>query len=407
MPFYQGGGGRALPSMAYPRPNPGQMGLLSDELWPVPQFASAEGRFARRRQGLSKSKPVDADSKDEPTGLPESVINLYRERLDQEGQDFLARGPRTFEEQFAYAQQVRPNAHENSTPASPEVQLRFRQWRHVDWANNFVGPDGIVYVRDRWMGEEKPEARIFRGYESAVGGFKRPKLDDLLDRFDLPDRLEGLSPETQAKIRDVEGFDRPRSADQAAWRDWAHEQGVNPDTWSPAKRLPDDDQTHYWLHDSRDVAPVVRGAVFVGPDGHTYRHNDLTRPDQSTKIGAALEHQRTVAALRDAPPPTFAELYDRALTSGALFPGSNLGRGYAGPSYGRSSVAKPRGQPWQAPTVQEIARALKRWGRLGNPKTRALNARLARAGENALWKHTHGATDAGGKRRRRSTSRIR
>jgi hypothetical protein len=278
--------------------------------------------------------------------------------------------------------------------------LRFRQWRDVDWANNFVGPDGTIYVRDRWMGEEKPEARIFRGYETAVGGFKRPRLDDLLERFDLPDRLEGLSPETQAKVEDIQSFDPPPSADQAAWRAWAKQQGVNPDTWSLGQRLREREQTDYWQHDSRDVPPVIRGGVFVGPDGYLYRHNDLTRPDYSTKAGAALEHQRAVAALRDAPPLSFAELYGRVLGSGALFPGSNLGRGYAGSSYGRRPVRGDGGQAWHAPEVQELLRKLRRWGRLGNPRTRALNARLARAGESEFWKHAFGAVDIKGKRKK-------
>jgi len=257
MPFYQGGGRYGRSPMGNYHSGPTRMSLLSGELWPVPQFVSGEGG-ASRRKAPAQDEPDVAATSDDPTGLPASVVNMYREKLDREGQEYLARGPRTFDEQLAYAQQVRPEAHEDSTPASAEDQLRFRQWRDVDWANNFVGPDGIVYVRDHWMGEEKPEARIFRAYENTVGGFKRPKLDDLLNQFDLPDRLEGYSPETKAKIADVESFDRPLSADQAAWQAWAREQGVNPATWFKGDRLPDFDQTDYQLGDNRDVPPVVR-----------------------------------------------------------------------------------------------------------------------------------------------------
>ena len=309
MPFFPGGGRRALPSMAYSRPSAAQMGLLSDELWPVPQFVSSGGGVVGRQKPAANDAsadtddtPTDAGTADEPAGLPTSVVNLYREKLDKEGRDYLARGPRTFEEQLGYAQQVHPDAYESARYASDEDQLRFRRGRDVDWANNFVGPDGVVYVRDHWMGEEKPAARIFRAYENAVGGFKRPKLDDLLNQFDLPDRLEGYSPETKAKIADVESFDRPRSADQAAWQAWAREQGVNPATWFMGDRLPDSYQTDYQLGDNRDVPPGVSGKTFVGPDGIFYQHTDLTRPDRSTQIGQALEHQRAMDAIRDAPP---------------------------------------------------------------------------------------------------------
>lgn len=398
MVLYRGGGRRAVPSMAYSRPDAANMGLLSDELWPVPQFVSTgAGAYARRKPELRgeavdpAGNPADTDGNDQPAGLPASVINQYREKLDQEGQEFLARGPRSFEEQLAYAQQVRPNAYENATPASMDDQLRFWQSRDVDWARNFVGPNGVVYVRDDLMNVEKPEARIFRAYENMVGGFKRPKLDDLLGKFDLRDRLEGYSPETKAKIADVESFDRPPSADQAAWRAWAHEQGVNPATWFMGERRPEGDQTDYWFGVSRDVPPVTQRGVFIGPDGFMYRRNDLTR-DRAGEIGDALEHQRATDALRDAPPPSWEELYDRALSSGAVFPGSNLGRGYfPRASYTRGSAPSVPRPSWQPPTVQEI---LRRWGRLGNPRTRALNARLARAGESGSWKHTGGAVDA-------------
>jgi hypothetical protein len=314
MPFYQGGGRYALPSMAYPRPGAVPMGLLSDELWPVAQFVSAGGGFAGRRRSSPRadsvetnaySQPVETSVDDEPTGLPASVINLYRERLDQEGQGYLAHGPRTFEEQLAYAQWVRPNAYENSRRASDEDQLRFRQARNVDWANNFVGPDGIVYVRDHWMGEEKPEARIFRAYEKMVGGFKRPKLEDLLNEFDLPDPLEGVGPETKAKLAEVE---TPVSADEAAWRAWARDQKVNPATWFKGEKLPDSDQRAYWFGETRDVPPVAAGMTFVGPDGFIYERNDRTREDRATQVSRALEEKWAREALRDAP-LSFQEAY--------------------------------------------------------------------------------------------------
>jgi hypothetical protein len=321
------------------------MDLLSDELWPVPQFVSTgggnSGRRKRARRGEpaeTAGKPADEAGDDEATGLPASVINQYRDGLDQEGQDFLRRGPRSFEEQLAYAQQVRPSAFQNATPASMDDQLRFWRGRDVDWAGNFVGPNGVVYIRDDWMNVEKPEARIFRAYENMVGGFKRPKLDDLLNQLNLRDRLEGYSPETKAKIADVESFDRPPSADQAAWEDWARDQGVNPATWFMAERMPEEWQTGYWSGESRDVAPVLNKGSFIGPDGFMYRRNDQTR-DLVAEKAAGIEHERIVDALRDAPPPSLEEVYDRFLSSGGLLPQPIMGRGY---------------RPWKRRTRQDI-----------------------------------------------------
>jgi hypothetical protein len=403
MAFYYGGGRRALPSIVYSRPGSAQMGLLSDELWPVPQFVSTgAGDYGRRRKSEPKDEldeadhnPADVDNSDEPTGLPARVINQYRERLDQEGLDYLARGPRTFEEQLAYAQWVRPSAHHNSRAAPPEDQLRFRQWRNVDWANNFVGPDGIVYVRDHVVGEEKPEARIFRAYENMVGGFKRPKLDDLLGQFDLPDPREGYSPETKAKVAEVEA---PISADEAAWRAWARAQHVSPVTWFMGEQLPESYQYDYRVGLTRDVPPVVFGSAFIGPDGYIYHRTKLSDPDRATQASQAFEEKWAKESLRDTP-LSAQELYDRALGSGAFLPGSNPGRGYfPRTTYSQASTPRVTGQTWQTPTVQEIVRLARRWGRLGSPRTRALNEWLARLGESDFWKHTGGARNAKGKR---------
>lgn len=363
MPFYQGGGRHARPSTAYSRPDKVPMGLLADELWPTPQYVADRDPSGRRRSASrgeqTEAKVADTGVDDEPLGLPSSVVNLYRENLDEDGQAYLARGPRSFEEQLAYAQQVRPDAHTRSGRASTEDQLRFRQWRDVDWAQNFVGPDGIVYARDQ-MGEERPEARILRAYEKMVGGFKRPKLDNLLAEFDLPDPLEGLSPETRAKVSEHEP---PVSADEAAWRAWARKQQVNPDTWFMGERRPEWDQSGYWFSDGRDLPPVWGTSLFVGPDGFVYRQNDLTRPDRATEVSAALEDLWAAEALRDAPPE---EVYDRALASGAWAPGGNFGRGY----YGGASAPWGR-TTWRTPSVKEIQPVPKRsGGRRGDAGTR-------------------------------------
>jgi hypothetical protein len=349
MSFFPGGGRRALPSMAYSRPSAAQMGLLSDELWPVPQFVSSGGAVVGDQKPAAKDARADTDDTptdggaDEPAGLPASVVNLYREKLDKEGRDYLARGPRTFEEQLAYAQQVRPNAYENSRLASLDDQQRFRQWREVDWVNNFIGPDGIVYVRDHSMGNEKPEARIFRAYENVVGGFKRPQLEDLLDQFDLPDPLEGYSPETRAKIADVENFDRPLSANEAAWRAWAKAQKVNPSTWFMGDPLPQSYQTDYRLGHSRDVPPGLIGAVFIGRDGLIYSQNDRTQPDRGMRFADALEREREKDALYDAPLPDPTD---------ALV----LGWGSAGPGFA-GVIRNPFGKRG-SPTTQEDLEAI-------------------------------------------------
>jgi hypothetical protein len=184
--------------------------LLSDEIWPALQLAAINGQVylrVRRADPVPTHTPAD----DELNNLPASVVNLYRDSLDEKGPDFLRRGPRSFEEQLAFAQQVRPDGHRNAPIASDEDQWRFRLWRDVDWARSFVGPDGIVCSRDL-IAEEKPEARIRRLYEHAIGGLGPPSLDELLQRFDLPDPVDALSPETEAKIADLSPSDRQPSA---------------------------------------------------------------------------------------------------------------------------------------------------------------------------------------------------
>jgi hypothetical protein len=308
MPFYQGGVGQAWPpSRIPPAPSPwvqaksGPPGLLSDELWPTVQLASVGVGPVPRRAPRRDPVPTHTPTDDEPNSIPLSVVNLYRERLDEKALNFLRHGPRSFEEQLAYAQQVDPTAYRNASPASDEAQQRFGQWRDVDWGTSFVGPDGIVYLRHP-LGEEKPAARIRRYYESSVGGYVGPSLDQLLGQLGFPDPSARLTPEAKAKLAELPPDHRPYSATDTAWRTFAHEQRVNPDTWRYGKAVPEDDQRDYWFGTGRDLAPSYSNGYFVGPDGVLYRQNALTRPDKATQFSDAFRHKLAEEELRDNPP---------------------------------------------------------------------------------------------------------
>lgn len=131
--------------------------------------------------GAVRSAPVPGQrpaSGDEGDLLPPGVLALYRERLDADGLDFLKRGPRSPEEQLAFAQRVHPEAYRTAEPLPEREQRRFQERGEIEEHAAFVGPDGIVYQRDEDSGEG-PAARIRRGFESAVGGYERPSLRQL------------------------------------------------------------------------------------------------------------------------------------------------------------------------------------------------------------------------------------
>ena len=314
MPFYQGGVGQAWPPSRMPlapsiafqgsprlQPQSGPPGLLSDELWPTVQLASVGVGPVERRPPRRDPVPTHTPTDDEPNSIPTSVINLYRESLDDAGLSFLRHGPQSFDEQLAYAQQVRPDAYRRTLPAPPAAQERFRQWRDVDWDNSFVGPDGIVYRRSLF-GEEQPAARIRRAYENTVGGYEHPSLDKLLQQMGYPDPSTRWSPETRARIADIPPADRPYSVDDTAWRAWADEQGVNPDTWRFGKPLPAKFQRSYQFGIERDPPEAYGGGVFVGPDGILYRQSARTRPDNATRNSHAFRHLWAREEIRDHPP---------------------------------------------------------------------------------------------------------
>jgi hypothetical protein len=67
-------------------------------------------RRYRRVSGFNSAAEVDDHLRDD-------VVAMFRGSFDEDGLDFLKRGPRTAQERLAYAQRVRPDAHLTARPA--------------------------------------------------------------------------------------------------------------------------------------------------------------------------------------------------------------------------------------------------------------------------------------------------
>lgn len=183
-------------------------GLLGawDERWRQPVGQPFDERMMERRlperadAQVLRMPPlaldVDPTLADDDDLLPESVINLYREQLDENGLDFLRRGPRSTAERLAFAQRVHPAAYQTAEPLSAQDQQRFKAHGLIDSHAAFVGPDGVVYRRDEDSREDLA-TRIRRGFETLVGGYDRPGLGELLSRGTTDTSRIGSSPSTQ------------------------------------------------------------------------------------------------------------------------------------------------------------------------------------------------------------------
>lgn len=117
--------------------------------------------------------------------LPDAVVRMYRESLDEDGLDFLRRGPRTAAERLAYAQRVHPEAYRRAEPAPPSAQEAFAQWGALDGRRYFVGSDRNLYLRSEDTAEPLYSS-IRRGFETAVPGFQPSRFDDALAEMDAP-----------------------------------------------------------------------------------------------------------------------------------------------------------------------------------------------------------------------------
>lgn len=117
--------------------------------------------------------------------LPDAVVRMYRESLDDDGLDFLRRGPRTAAEQLAYAQRVHPEAYRTAQRASSAAQAAFGRHEALDHRRYFVGPDRSVYLRDE-AAAEPLHSSIRRGFETAVPGFRPASLNEALAEVKAP-----------------------------------------------------------------------------------------------------------------------------------------------------------------------------------------------------------------------------
>jgi hypothetical protein len=181
-------------------------GLLSAELWRAPaKDPSRSGPIGSRtlerrihdpvyslrplpyRPGIDPAPQMqllatdrsDAGDSNDPNTLPDSVVNQFREQLDEPSLRFLKRGPRTYVEQLAFAQGVQPDAHLFAASAPDDIQRMFDEHGTFDRTRFFVGADGLLYTH----GEKTSEPlafRLRRGIENAVGGYERPHLSQLV-----------------------------------------------------------------------------------------------------------------------------------------------------------------------------------------------------------------------------------
>lgn len=117
--------------------------------------------------------------------LPDTVVRMYRESLDDDGLDLLRRGPRNAAERLAYAQGVDPEAYRKAQPAAASAQAGFAQRGLLDGRQHFVGPDRNLYLRDE-ITTEPLHASIRRGFETAVPGFRRASFDEALAELQTP-----------------------------------------------------------------------------------------------------------------------------------------------------------------------------------------------------------------------------
>ncbi len=111
--------------------------------------------------------------------LPDAVVRMYGDSLDEDGLDFLRRGPRSARERLAYAQRVHPDASRTAELAGQGAQAALARDGILDGRRHFVGPDAMVYRRGEAT-EEPLHASIRRGFESAVPGFRQTGLGEAL-----------------------------------------------------------------------------------------------------------------------------------------------------------------------------------------------------------------------------------
>ncbi len=151
-------------------------------------------RDDRRRGGFSAPHAEDE--------LPDAVVRMYRESLDEDGLDFLRRGPRNGAERPAYAQRVHPDAFRRAEHAGEGAQAALMRDGILDNRRHFVGPDAMVYQRGEAT-EEPLHASIRRGFETAVPGFQPTGFGQVLAELQGlsggagPDRLTGDPGEDQ------------------------------------------------------------------------------------------------------------------------------------------------------------------------------------------------------------------
>ena len=214
-----------------------------------------------------RAQDVDLRHTDEGDLLSQSVINLYREQLDDDGLDFLKRGPRSMAERLAFAQRVHPAAYRTAKRLSEDDQRRFKAYGEIESYAAFVGPDGVVYRRNE-DSEESLAARIRRGFETAVGGYDRSDPVRLLAAGrPVTGVSEDMSAAQGADDDQPVRPDRENIADRREWR----ERSIG----NPAETMPRSSPqgTKGWLPEGIfRSSPGGKGhpVIFEYPNGQWY-----------------------------------------------------------------------------------------------------------------------------------------
>jgi hypothetical protein len=164
-------------------------GLLSVSLWGRPVDHDGANQASRSAPEFQDAAPA-ASQMHESNILPDSVVGMFRDSLDDDGLRFLKYGPRSSLEQLAFAQQIHPDAYLSASSAPQSDQSQFQQDRTFDKNRQFVGPDQRLCLRS--SGTEEPLAHsLRRGIENAVGGDERPEFLQI---------AEASIPETQSGV---------------------------------------------------------------------------------------------------------------------------------------------------------------------------------------------------------------
>ena len=301
------------------RPHPATpSGLLSPETWDVSDDETVFKTSQRSAGIFLKVRSLEVI----PTTTFPMKCSYITPISTTNSRNFLKHGPRSAAEKLAYAQEVHPLAHLDAEPASREIQRKFEEYGNLDRSGYFVGPDGRVYQRNE-DSEERPGAKVRRGFEKVIGGFAIP---------DVNESLSQISEATRSKRADVELYNPPTLPEQEDRERLLAEYHINPKAWQSGRRAPEEDQETF--RDAGYVWDAIYPFAYAGPDGVLYYKTELTQPDPLSAYNNARDWVETQEYLHNLPPATADELTFRAMSNNGMLPGGRQVR-FANTSSGK------------------------------------------------------------------------